>query len=250
MESRIPASERTSQKLSELLTQGVAEGDARSELIKLAVRKIVEEALEAEVAEAVGRGYYESGAVPGAGYRNGYRRGRLRTAEGAIDYGVPQVADRGEPFVSRVRAGLAGRTAELEQLAVEMYARGLSTRDIEAAFRDASGASLLSRTAVSQVTERLWQEYEAFAARDLSEFAVAYFFVDGVAERLHAGLPREAVLCVWVSPRTAARSSQSGPGHEGGHGELHGVFRGSQTSRSGRPAARRDRRGAGPDSRR
>jgi putative transposase len=43
----------------------------------------------------------------------------------------------------------------------------------------------------------LWQEYEAFANRDLSEFAVAYFFVDGVAERLHAGLPREAVLCAW-----------------------------------------------------
>jgi putative transposase len=197
VESRIPASERTSQKLSELLTEGVADGDARAELLKLAVRKIVEEALEAEVAEAVGRGYYEAGATPGAGYRNGYRRGRLRTAEGAIEYGVPQVADRPEPFVSRVRAGLAGRTAELERLAVEMYARGLSTRDVEAAFRDATGASLLSRTAVSQVTERLWQEYEAFATRDLSEFAVAYFFVDGVAERLHAGLPREAVLCAW-----------------------------------------------------
>ena len=152
----------------------------------------MEEALEAEVAEAVGRGYYDGGAAPGAGYRNGYRRGRLRSAEGAIEYGVPQVADRAETFVSRVRAGLAGRTAELEQLAVEMYARGLSTRDIEAAFRD---ASVLSRTAVSQVTERLWQEYDAFAGRDLSEFAIAYFFVDGVAERLHAGLPREAVLC-------------------------------------------------------
>ena len=79
-----------------------------------------------------------------------------------------------------------------------MYARGLSTWDIEAAFRDASGASVLSRTAVSQVTERLWQEYEAFATRDLREFSVAYFFfVDGVAERLHAGLPREAVLGAW-----------------------------------------------------
>ena len=197
MPTRIPASERTSQKLDELLTQGVADGDARAELLKLAVRKIVEEALEAEVAEVVGRGYYEAGAAPGAGYRNGYRRGRLRTAEGAIEYGVPQVADRPEPFVSRGRAGLAGRTAELERLAVEMYARGLSTRDVEAAFRDATGASLLSRTAVSQVTEQLWQEYEGFATRDLSEFAVAYFFVDGGAERLHAGLPREAVLCAW-----------------------------------------------------
>jgi len=195
--TRIPASERTSQKLDELLSQGVADGDARAELLKLAVRKIVEEALEAEVAEAVGREYYENGAALGAGYRNGYRRGRLRTAEGPIDYGVPQVADRAEPFTSRVRTGLAGRTAELERLAVEMFARGLSTRDIEAAFRDATGGSLLSRTAVSQVTERLWQEYEAFANRDLSEFAVAYFFVDGVAERLHAGLPREAVLCAW-----------------------------------------------------
>jgi Transposase, Mutator family len=35
------------------------------------------------------------------------------------------------------------------------------------------------------------------AGRDLSEFAEAYLFVDGVAERLHAGLPREAVLCAW-----------------------------------------------------
>ncbi len=103
MPTRIPASERTSQKLDELLTQGVADGDARAELLKLAVRKIVEEALEGEVANALGRDYYENGATPGAGYRNGYRRGRLRTAEGPIEYGVPQVADRAEPFVSRVR---------------------------------------------------------------------------------------------------------------------------------------------------
>jgi transposase-like protein len=183
--------------LEALLKEGVADGDARTELFKLAVRKIVEEALEAEVSDVLGRGYYESGAEPGRGYRNGTRRSRLRTAEGAIEYGVPQVADRADPFVSRIRAGLAGRTAELERLAVELFARGLSTRDIEAAFRDADGQSLMSRTAVSQVTERLWQEYEAFATRDLSEFVVAYLFVDGVAERLHAGMPREAVLCAW-----------------------------------------------------
>jgi putative transposase len=78
-----------------------------------------------------------------------------------------------------------------------VFARGLSTRDIEAAFRDAAGNRLLSRTAVSQITERLWQEYEAFAGRDLNEFAVAYLFVDGVPERLHAGMPREAVRCAW-----------------------------------------------------
>ncbi len=67
MPTGIPASERTSQKLDELPTQGVANGDARAELLKLAVRKIVEEALEAEVAEALGRQYYDNGAAPGAG---------------------------------------------------------------------------------------------------------------------------------------------------------------------------------------
>ena len=69
MPTRIPASERTSQKLEKRLTQGVADGDARAELLKLAVRKIVEETLEAEVAEAVGREYYENGLgrAPGTG---------------------------------------------------------------------------------------------------------------------------------------------------------------------------------------
>jgi hypothetical protein len=86
-----------------------------------------------------------------------------------------------------------------------MYARGLSTRDIEALFADAEGRSLLSRTAVSEITERLWAEYEAFANRDLAEFEVPYLFVDGIAERLHLGQPREAVLAAWGPWRTAKR---------------------------------------------
>jgi hypothetical protein len=49
---------------------------------------------------------------------------------------LPQVSDLGEPYRSRVRDRLAGRTEELERLAVEMYARRLSTRDIESTFAD------------------------------------------------------------------------------------------------------------------
>src|SRR5213592_2925965 len=88
---------------------------------------------------------------------------------------------------------LGMRTEELERLAIEMYARGLSVRDIEAAFTDASGKSLLSKSAVSQITERLWADYQDFAGRDLSEYRVVYLFIDGIAERLHLGQPREAV---------------------------------------------------------
>ena len=43
----------------------------------------------------------------------------------------------------------------------------------------------------------LWQQYEAFATRDLSGCELAYLFLDGVAERLNPGERREAVLCAW-----------------------------------------------------
>jgi len=168
------------------------------ELVRLAARLIIEEALEGEAHDALGRDYYARGAVPGTGYRNGYRTGRVDSAEGAIEYSAPQIADRRDPFRSRIRELVRGRTEELEALAVEMYARGLSTRDIEALFVDGEGRSLLSRTAVSEITERLWAEYEAFVSRDLSEFDIPYLFVDGIAERLHLGQPREAVLAAWA----------------------------------------------------
>jgi transposase-like protein len=45
----------------------------------------------------------------------------------------------------------------LQRLATEMYARGLSTRDIEAAFTDATGRCLLSRSAVSERNDVLWE---------------------------------------------------------------------------------------------
>ena len=78
-----------------------------------------------------------------------------------------------------------------------MLARGLSVRDIEDAFKDESGRLLLSKTAVSQLGERLWEDYQAFAKRDLSEYEITYLFVDGIAERLRPGARREPVLAAW-----------------------------------------------------
>jgi putative transposase len=85
----------------------------------------------------------------------------------------------------------------LGQLAIELDERGLSTRDIEDAFTDETGRRLLSRAAVSEITERLWTEDEAFSRRDLSEHGIVYLFVDGIAERLRPDQSREAVLAAW-----------------------------------------------------
>ncbi|HEY1863295.1 MAG TPA: IS256 family transposase [Roseiarcus sp.] len=194
---RLSAPERTREELRALMNGELGTAAGRSDLVRLALRLIVEEALEGEVADALGRERYARGDRGKTGYRNGYRMGKVKTAEGAVDYSAPQVRETPEPFVSGVRAALSGRTQALEDLAVELYARGLSTRDIEDAFTDESGRRLLSRAAVSEITERLWAEYEGFSKRDLSEHAIAYLYVDGIAERLRPGQRREAVLAAW-----------------------------------------------------
>ena len=150
MATRAPASMCTRESLSDLIEGRLSSSDGRAALVKLATRLIVEEALEAESRDALGRDYYERGAPPGQGWRNGVRTGRLKTAEGFVDYAVPQIAGRSAPFRSEIRESLKGRTQALEDLAVEMLARGLSVRDIEDAFRDESGRMLLLRTARSR----------------------------------------------------------------------------------------------------
>jgi len=94
---------RTRETLSSLIEGRLSSPDGRSELVKLATRLILEEALEAETRDAVGRDCYERGAEEGQGYRNGHRTGRLKTAEGAIEFSVPQIAGRAEPFRSDIR---------------------------------------------------------------------------------------------------------------------------------------------------
>jgi len=197
MMKRIAATEKTRERLRALIDGRLGTGADRSDLVRLAVQLIIEEVLEAEARDKLGRERYERAEGEPSGYRNGYRTGRLKTAEGSVRFSAPQLRDTAEPFVSAVRENLAGRTEALEDLAVELFARGLSTRDIGAAFTDADGRRLVSRAAVSEITERLWEEYEAFTRRDLSEFDIVYLFVDGIAERLRAGCPREPVIAAW-----------------------------------------------------
>jgi len=162
---------------------------------------ILERLLAAEVEEALGRENYRRRRPDQAGYRNGYKQRSLKTAEGKVGVDVPQVRGLDKPFCSPIWKGLSRRSPVLQKLAVEMYARGLSTRDIEELLGEVSGEqeqTLLSRSAVSQVSEQLWKEYEAFCQRDLGDFDVVYLFCDAVYESLRrqAGC-RQAVLVTW-----------------------------------------------------
>jgi transposase-like protein len=162
----------------------------------------VEELLKGEVSDVLDREAHErrQDEQP-VGYRNGYKTRQLRTAEGKLSVEVPQVRDMPEPYRSSIWRSLGKRTPALERMMVEMYARGLSDRDIQDVLKEIGdqGEALLSKSSVSRVTEVLWEEFEAFGKRDLSSFDVVYLFCDAVYESLRqqAGC-RQAVLVTWA----------------------------------------------------
>lgn len=199
--NRIPPSEKIRKQINKIM-QGDWENeeDLITKLLHLGAQHIAQEVLEQEVTDYLGRDHYEHRRADQEhrGYRNGYRQAAMDTAEGRVPLQVPQVRESPDPYRSKLIAFLRGNSDVLEHLAVEMYTRGLSTRDIEDAFQEVTGDMLLSRTAVSALTDQLWTDYEAFCERDLSCFQVEYLFLDGVYESLRrlAGM-KEGVLVAW-----------------------------------------------------
>jgi len=198
---RVPPSMLIREDLDRLLADGAGPGENLiSELVQTVTRLVVQQLVEAEQTDYLGdRGRYER-RDPDAGqrgWRNGYVERSIATAEGKIPIRVPQVRDADVPFRSTLMGFLEGNSDVLERLVMEMYARGMSTRDVEDAFRDVTGELVISRTAVSEVTDQLWEQYETFISRDLSDVAVEYLFVDGIYESLRRHGAKEAVLVAW-----------------------------------------------------
>ncbi len=193
-----------------LIAGADAETDLLSRLAHLGLGYLVQQALEQEQEDFLGRPRYERRRRPHDDddaerahddehlYRNGYEHGRLKTAEGEVRVRVPQVRGASSPYRSRLMEFLGGNSEALERLVVEMYARGLSTRDVEECFRDEeTGELMISRTAVSEITDRLWEDYREFCERDLSGVEVEYLFLDAVYESLRRYGAKEGVLAAW-----------------------------------------------------
>jgi transposase-like protein len=199
MTRKIAPSAQKTQELAQWL-EGQSDPQSGEELlsafIRLSTERVLQEALAQDQAEALGRGRDERQPTP-QGYRNGYEDGTVKTAEGVFQLQLPQVRGRREPYRSKLWAAL-GRTSEvLTRLIVEMYAGGMSQRDIEGALEKALGQFVVSKSAVSDITERLSHEYEVCRARDLSGFDIAYLFIDTVYEPLRRWGSKTGVLCVW-----------------------------------------------------
>jgi putative transposase len=150
-----------------------------STLVRLATERVLQEALEQEQAEALGRDRYERTEERG-GHRNGYEPGPVKTAEGVLRLELPPIRGDAAPYRSRLGEPVKGTSDVLRTLIQEMYVNGLSQRDIEQTLETALGQFVVSKSTVSTLTDSVVEEYEAFRQRDLRGYDVAYLFIDPV----------------------------------------------------------------------
>ena len=119
--ARVPSSVGTRKRLNEMLGGDTGEIDT-STFVRQAVRLMIEEALEAEVGERLGRGYYERGdhgaenPNGSRGYRNGVRVGRLKADEEGKKDGIASDIAAIKQMYSRAvsSAQVAWESAEIE----------------------------------------------------------------------------------------------------------------------------------------
>lgn len=195
---RIRRSEEKKQAIERLLT-GKYDMDSvniLSEFIKLCTEKTLQELLEVEQDEFLGRDRYERGGTEGR--RNGYEPGRFKTAEGILEVGKPQIRGLDKPYRSELWDKFTNTSEQLRKMVMEMYTLGMSTRDIEEGLENALGGFIISRNTVSKITEELSEEYEKFKQRDLSGFDVIYLFIDTVYEPLRRYGSKTGVMCSWA----------------------------------------------------
>ena len=175
--------------------------DALTEVLRNGARELLQQAVEAEVAEFVRRhrelkDEHERQRV----VRNGYRPERtIQTGIGAVTVKAPRARDRaGEiKFQSNILPAYLRRTRSIEELLPWLYLKGLSTGDFSEALaallgKDARG---LSAATISRLKE-IWKgEYERWTRRDLHGKHIVYLWVDGV----HFGVRLEdASQCILV----------------------------------------------------
>ena len=175
--------------------------DALTEVLRCGARELLQQAVEAEVAEFVARHReLRDERDRQRIVRNGYKPERsIQTGIGEVPVKAPRVRDRGGAikFQSSILPAYLRRSKSLEELLPWLYLKGLSTGDFSSALtallgQDAPG---LSAATIGRLKEVWKEEYGRWSRRDLSGKKFVYIWVDGV----HFGVRLEdASQCILV----------------------------------------------------
>lgn len=170
------------------------------EWVRLKVQAFVQEILEEEVLELLGRQRHERRKlVDGkAGYRNGYGKPRkLSLKAGTIVVQRPRVRDLEEHFESQILPLFRRRTREVGELLPELYLHGLAKGDFELALRGLLGeAAPLSASSIQRLKAKWENEYEVWSNQDLHDEQIVYLWADGLYVKAGIGRDKAALLVV------------------------------------------------------
>ena len=125
----------------------------------------LEQMLEAELTAHLGYPPHAPEGRNSGNSRNGKRARQLRTSNGDTTIQVPR--DRNSTFHSPLLEPYQTSTNELEDKIIGLYAKGISTRDIQATLQDLYGVEVSAAT-ISSVTDKVWSLVEAWQNRPLA----------------------------------------------------------------------------------
>jgi transposase-like protein len=145
-------------------------------LLRDLFKRTIQEILETEITDHLG---YEKHCVEGnnsGNSRNGYTNKKIKTRLGTTEISVPR--DRNGGFEPQIIKKYEKNASELEDQIIAMYAKGMSTRDIESHMRDIYGIDV-SAGLVSKVTDKVMPLVAEWQTRPL-ERVYPIVFLDAI----------------------------------------------------------------------
>lgn len=156
----------TAEKVQEELSKAASMDDffGKDGIFAKLFATTIEQMLEAELSDHLGYEKYEGKGRNSGNNRNGHYEKKLRTSNGDVQIEVPR--DRNATFEPKAVPKYGRNTNELEEKILSMYARGVSTRDIQDALTEMYGVDV-SPSLISKVTDKVWETVEAWQNRPL-----------------------------------------------------------------------------------
>ena len=128
--------------------------------------------MEAEMDEHIGYEKYQHSDA--TNYRNGVKKKNVRSTFGEFQVEVPQ--DRNSTFEPQIVKKRQKDISEIDQKIINMYARGLTTRQISEQIKDIYGFEC-SESFISNVTDKILQDIQDWQNRPL-EKVYPVIFID------------------------------------------------------------------------
>ena len=165
-------------KLFEVMQQaGIENFEDVQEFFKEMVGTVLENGLEAELEEELGYSKYDYRNKQTDNSRNGYTEKTLKTSLGDMEITIPR--DRKSEFEPQlVKKNQTTLSGDIEEKILSMYAKGMTTSDIESHIRDIYGISVSDST-VSRVTDKILPIVKEWQQRPL-ESIYAVVFMDAI----------------------------------------------------------------------